>query len=496
MAQYPAFTGSTYLSRSLVADTERTINLYPEPIEDGAGKSRSVLYGTPGLTLFATLPVAPVWAMWYSPAYAALNAEQMLVLAGPSASNLNLYVVNSAGSVSSVGALAGGYGTPGYRTYPPWLVASETQALLGGGGLTYANVYTFASGLTTLSGANPGTYIPSATNLDSYWIAPLGNSNTLGVSNPNDATTWQALNTLSLQDGPDMIVALAALRRELWVFGSERTTVYYDSGAVFPFTRIPGAVVSVGCVAPRSLQVIGGSLCFLGTLNGGERGASHSTTGAGCAVYMSSGYNVQRISTFGVESLLSTWTAPENAMSYTYQDAGHTFYVLTCSQGTLVYDVTVGLWHERVSDASSPAHLGQCYVHAFGKHLVGATDGKIYTMDRATYTDAGTAITRTRIGPPIANENHINTFHEFTLDCEVGTEASGAQSLTLGWSNDGGQTWPGSSTISVGAAGNYTARAVWRRLGSARDRVFKVTTTDASPIAWINAYLEMTGGGA
>jgi hypothetical protein len=43
-------------------------------------------------------------------------------------------------------------------------------------------------------------------------------------------------------------------------------------------------------------------------------------------------------------------------------------------------------------------------------------------------------------------------------------------------------------------AGNYTWRAVFRRLGKARDRVYRVGITAHTKVALIDTYLEMTQG--
>src|SRR6266567_6096664 len=55
MARF-GFVGGTYSSESVLADCQRCMNLYPESVESGMGKSAFVLYPTPGLSLFAALP--------------------------------------------------------------------------------------------------------------------------------------------------------------------------------------------------------------------------------------------------------------------------------------------------------------------------------------------------------------------------------------------------------------------------------------------------------
>ena len=51
--------GASYQSEALGADAQETINLYPEAVESGSGRSKYVLLGTPGITLLCTLPKSP-----------------------------------------------------------------------------------------------------------------------------------------------------------------------------------------------------------------------------------------------------------------------------------------------------------------------------------------------------------------------------------------------------------------------------------------------------
>jgi hypothetical protein len=69
-----------------------------------------------------------------------------------------------------------------------------------------------------------------------------------------------------------------------------------------------------------------------------------------------------------------------------------------------------------------------------------------------------------------------------------------APKATLRWSNDGGRTWSNDYQVGLGLAGQYQVRAVWNRLGRARDRVFEFEVSDAIPVRYIDAYLETHQG--
>jgi hypothetical protein len=64
----------------------------------------------------------------------------------------------------------------------------------------------------------------------------------------------------------------------------------------------------------------------------------------------------------------------------------------------------------------------------------------------------------------------------------------------LSWSDDGGHTWSNEYQAGCGQAGQYKKRAIWRRLGRSRDRVYQLVVTDAIPWRVVDAYLLATPG--
>jgi hypothetical protein len=64
----------------------------------------------------------------------------------------------------------------------------------------------------------------------------------------------------------------------------------------------------------------------------------------------------------------------------------------------------------------------------------------------------------------------------------------------LRWSNDGGSTWSREYWATIGQLGKYKNRAIWRRLGMARDRVFEVSVTDPINAVIVSANLKASAG--
>ena len=71
---------------------------------------------------------------------------------------------------------------------------------------------------------------------------------------------------------------------------------------------------------------------------------------------------------------------------------------------------------------------------------------------------------------------------ELFIDMETGVGLASGQGsdpqAMLTVSRDGGRTFGNELWTTIGAVGAYTARVVWRRLGLARDWVFRVRITD------------------
>ena len=64
----------------------------------------------------------------------------------------------------------------------------------------------------------------------------------------------------------------------------------------------------------------------------------------------------------------------------------------------------------------------------------------------------------------------------------------------LDWSDDGGHVWSNEHWASIGRIGEYTSRALWRRLGRSRNRIYRLSITDPVKRVIIGAHLESEVG--
>ena len=343
--------------------------------------------------------------------------------------------------------------------------------------------------------------------------------------------------SFSLKDGaPDDLVALIVDHREVYLLGEISSEVWTDVGTVpFPFQRIPGTSTQHGIAAPFSVSRLGNSFAYVSRNNRGQ-----------AQIMQMQGYIPQRISTHAVENTLVNQYVGD-AISWTYQLEGHEVFVVTFPslELTWAYDITTQMWHKwlyTATDSTYQRHRGNCCAVFQGLVIIGDYEnGKLYELDKDNYTDDGQTIRRLRRAPHLVTEFQRQYFDELQIQFQPGVGTTGLSnydqivipgyiylgdtytitstaSLTievnktyvlgtigqqnpttttpqamLRWSNDGGSTWSNEYWVGIGQLGRYKNRAIWRRLGTARDRVFEVVVTDPVKMVIISANLKVQG---
>lgn len=384
--RYPGFLGPSNTNRTVNADSERSINLYPEILDAGTPRARVVQHGTPGLRVFVQMGNAPVRALFSQDGrtFAVAGHGFYELFAGGTA----ILRSNDLAEDGNPATICSN-GTGGLQLF-------IVSGLVG---------YTYDledNTLTTIA----DTGFPSPCRMgafcDGYFIGLLDQSNEFRISSLEDGQDWDGLDVAQRSFSSDNLVSAVVVNRNLWLFGSKHTEPWYNSGdAGFPFQPIGGTQIDQGCAAPFSPAVIDNTVLWLG---GDERGQG--------VVYRADGFTPRRISTLAVERYLNRYQRISDAYSWTYTDEGHAFYVLQIPGPqhaddrdpdgylTLVYDVSNNLWHDRGLWDSSLGiflpDLPRCHTFAFGKHLVGdRQSGTVYEMSLryltydVTLADAG-----------------------------------------------------------------------------------------------------------
>lgn len=463
--------GSAYVARSVNVADNNMVNLFPEIISEG-GKEPGFLQRAPGLRLLATAGSGPIRGLWQ-------HGTNGYVVSGN-----EFYKIDSSYTVTLLGTVSG--------SGPVSMSDNGTQIFIACNpdGFIY-NTSTGVFGQITdidFPGAVTVGY------LDGYFVFNEPNSQKLWITQLLDGTSIDPLDFASAEGSPDGITAIIVDHRQLWVFGNNSVEVWYDTGATdFPLQRVDGAFNEIGCAAPYSIAKMDNGIFWLGS----------DARGRGI-VYRSTGYSGQRISTHAVEWRIQSYGDISNAIGYTYQQDGHSFYVLTFPSAgyTWVYDVATQAWHERASGNNNEyRHRSNCQMSFNNEVVVGDFEnGNVYAFDLNVYADNGSIqkwLRSWRALEPGKNNLKRTTHHGLQLDCESGVgldgEVQGSDpQVMLRWSDDGGNTWSNEHWAPMGKIGETYQRVFWRRLGMTlklRDRVYEISGTDPVKIAISGAEL-------
>ena len=310
---------------------------------------------------------------------------------------------------------------------------------------------------------------------DGYFIITYEESGRIYISDLNDGTSWDGTAYGNAEARPDDSLSLISDHDMLIVLGEKTKQSFQNTGATFPFVKISGSTQSVGINAPDSLTQFTNTFFWLSDF---------------LQFVQSVGQTTSFISNQAIEYQINKMSTTNDCVSFGYVQDGTPFLVnqFKSENQTWVYDLSSGFWHRRISYPGNSRWRANCYSYFACKHLVGDYEnGKIYELDFDTFTDDGNTIHRKRICPPIHAEGK-NVFHyQLEIFFEPGVGISSGQGsdpmAMLRYSDDGGHIWSNEIWRSVGKIGKYKWRAVWDRLGSARNRVYELTVSD--PVQWV-----------
>jgi len=472
MRQKIPFIGPSYQARSLNADAQCTLNCYVE-LNNNSPRAPVALYGTPGTVRKLTFPTAPVRACFKEGAYTWWVAGNVVYRVDRDYQQLAL---------GEIGTYTGEIG----------IASNGGQVLLVDGAHGWL-IDVKASTLAAITDPEFPSGVTRATYQDSFFLVTGDGTGKFYMNEvPNDGAQWNGLDFASAEGSPDNTIAIISDHRELWLFGELTAEVWSNTGnADFPFQRAGNVFIEHGCAAAGTVAKADNTVFWLGA----------DDKGAGI-VWRADGYSPLRISTHAIERAIESYARIDDAFAFTYQQEGHIFYVLSfpAAGATWCYDAATQLWHQRAWRNPDNGQLTRwrpsCHVYANGAHLLGDFEtGDVYALDLDTYTDAGVPILRRRRTTAIEALGLRRTYSSLQVDMETGVGVDNGQGeaplLMLRYSNDGGHTWSPERTATVGAAGQYGARAKFHRLGSGRDRVWEISMTDPLKFAVFGAVVEM-----
>jgi len=495
------FCDGYYTPQSVSADAQDIVNLYPEAVESGQGVSAITLYSTPGLSQFNNPGGNQV-------------RGNFTITTGPSAGrtfkvvDATLYEEKADGSTVAIGNVGNDGGPVSFAACPQQL------AIVSSG-----NLYSYQLATQVLPPINAGTFtgliagpwqpasVTEIAFIDSAFYLLVAASQTVYASNSFDATAtgWNALQVKIINTFADNVIGMIADHRFLWLLGAKQSEVDYDAGGFpFPLAPMPSGFIEQGVAATNAITELDNAIFLIGSRN---------DIGQAIA-YRTNGFSFQRISNHAVETAWQSYAKISDAVSFAYQENGHTFWIVTfpTAQKTWGYDVATnkwhrrGFWNQRIGDYQ--AALPICHTFAFGKHLVGdCQSGRTYVMSSPVQagggwnfvTDNGAPIRRLRRAPHINVEHQWQRYSSLEIYGETGLGPEpplldGAGNprdpqIFLRISRDGGHTWGPQRVAGFGKAGKYMQRANFKRLGRARDFVPEITCSDPVPWRFVDAYI-------
>lgn len=469
------FIGPSYSLPSLAVDCQRTVNMYPDVHELGNDRTSLFFRGTPGLKSEIVTQGKP--------------RGIFVDVKG------DLYVVEDKEFVRYRDFIDAS-GNPYRERYViGGIYTTDTRVSIAENGLQMCvvdgpNLYIYIYKDNTFKQYTPDGWLGSeiVKYYQGYFVFIEPDTQKYYISKLYDGTNIDALDFASAEDDPDNIIACEQAGGVLYMFGDRSIQTLANTGeADFPISNVSGGSSAVGCIAKYSIGVIANTVIWLGKDEVGY-GIVYAT-GAGAL-------SPTKISNFAVDSFIQSQTSLEKATAFTYQENGHNFYCLNFIDGdtTWCFDLDTKLWHERrymQTNGQETRHRGEIHVVWKNKHLV--TDYEksiIYHQSLDYYDDNSNPIRRFRRSPHlVGSELERLFFSEFKLDLEVGNHEIDNAQIYLRYSNDGGFTWSDLLKNDLGRKGDYSKRVIWRRLGSARDRVWEVSINDPIRFTLLNAYV-------
>jgi hypothetical protein len=495
-------TSGAYSSQSLISNAQRCVNLYPEFNPEKTKPPMPVThYPRPGLGKLGAGPPTPARGrcLYRSTRGTADPNGDLFAVVGQ-----NVYFIDPDFNFNLLGQLQTPAGTP------VSMADNGTDILIVDNSAQGYDI-NIATKLFTQIGDPNFLGSTRADFLDSFII----------LNNPGTNQWYSTLSQQIAFNGlfigiktawPDNVLCVVAIEREAYLFGPQKTEVWYNAGTVpFPFQLVPGVIIEQGCQAAYSPAKMDTFVYWLAAAPEG-----------GYMVMRGGSQNIaQRISTHAIEVEFKTYPRVDDAIGATYEIAGHSFYKLhfPTADKTWGYDAATEQWHEdNWIDTNGVLHRARntfC-AFAYGKNLgLDWANGTLYEISAANLTDAGNPIPWIRSFPHVTNELQYVEHPLFTADVETGTRSATGETTqflspwSLGFSQgfgpitavpsplvnfrmsrDGGYTFGKYRPKKHTSSGRYRSMMRWRGNGIARDAVFEVSSTAEMCGALNGAYID------
>ena len=459
--------GGYYKDESYAISNRECVNFYPH-IPEGQTITDGCLIGIGGIEAHAS---------------GAFDFDSDICRGGHSFQDSAYFVADESlyrvTSVSIVGPLGGGTIGPGNDIDYPL-----SRVIMADNGVELCIVVTNSSDPNNAYIYNPDTVslvpitdvnfdgpVSSVCFSDGYFIFSKRLTNKWFISNLRDGLNYDALDFGSAESDPDYIVAVAALRGIVYVFGTQTFEQYQNvGGSGFPYERINSGTYNKGCLSAATVIEVGSALYWLG-----------ASENENPAIWATKGGEPQKISTNSIDFILGSVGPDDIARSWAmkWAEDGHSFISFTIpGVTTVVYDLTTGLWHERksINNEYTEIHWRPAAIVRYNSvinesfFIVGdSVSNKVGRYTKDAFDEYGEEIRGYFTPPPFDNGGRPFSVNAVELVMQTGDVPISGQGsdpvIRMSVSKNGGKTYSPEISRKVGQIGDYTKRIAWSPLG-------------------------------
>lgn len=467
-----------YLARSPIANAQVCFNLYPETNPQDA-PFPVTHYPAPGLAVLSDFT-----GLLSGSGRGLYQASDGSVIAVIGTNVIRWY---GAGNTAASYALLGN--TPTDTGQPVSICDNGAQIVLVDGS-TWGGIITMPAGAGGMSAiSDPAFYGSDRVDyIDTFMIFNQPGTGNFYTTTSGRVLPFDATYAAAKEGWNDKLVCACCLHDNIWLLGNTTAEIWYNAGGTtFPFARMPNSILQQGCVATYSPVIADNALYWLSQ---DRYGRSMMMRGEG--------YMARRVSTFAVEDAWARYQATADCVGMAYQLGGHEVvgWYFPTGGAWWGYDASTQMWHQRTYDGLTQPWLAYCttgwgavaYQGDPSATLAGDRTGpRILQIDFNTYLDAGQPITRQRSWTHLQQDG--NRLYHTRFSADLMATFMTPDTISLDWSDDAGQTYgaPVNQTINNQSNGQYQ----WRRLGYARDRVYRLTWQGTGECSLNGAYVDV-----
>lgn len=414
--------GPTYQSRNEKISNQESINLYPEFAKIGTERVQVALQPLYGNKLFSALNGVGRGLINHKDELYAVNGS-------------SLYKIDRYGVSTNLGSIDG-VGCVGMAT-------DRTNLIITNGDTPYNYTTSLAKlGDVDWNNANTVKYFNDRFVFDT----PTG----YGLTDIQDPTTVNALNTAGGTANPDLALGVFTYRNKFYPYGRKSIESWWNTGTGNPPAARETYTHELGPIGIWAVDTNSSYSYFLGSDK---------------ILYRLSGVEKQPIGDPGISAEIQDYSDVSDCKVICARWDGEEFVFFifpTANRSWLLHEKS-DTWYRVTSGVNLDRHPINGYVECYGKKFINDyNSGNIYELDPDTFTNNGATMKWSRTSPPInslmlgapGKNIFLNSVH-YTLktgDCPLSGQGSDPR-LIHRWSIDDGESWI-EEHLDLGAKGN------------------------------------------